>query len=141
MRSLCGARQPMISGRGWPVRGNLTVPEVCLSAHGRTMTRMGFTHMLHKDVQLAATSCPSLSEKHVTPHVLRHTCAMVILQATKDLRKVSLWLGHADMQTTAVYLRADPTEKSEAREAIMPPALRRGHFTVPDKVIASLRGE
>jgi len=66
---------------------------------------------------------------------------MVILQATGDLRKVSLWLGHANMQTTEVYLRADPTEKIEALESIMPPALRRGQFTVPDKLIASLRGE
>ena len=66
---------------------------------------------------------------------------MVILQATGDLRKVSLWLGHADMQTTEVYLRADPTEKLAALESIMPPVLRRGQFTVPDKLIASLRGE
>jgi integrase/recombinase XerD len=128
--------------RAWlAVRGNLTVPEVFLSAHGRAMTRMGFTHMLHKYGGLAATSCPSLKEKHLTPHVLRHTCAMMILQATGDLRKVSLWLGHADMQTTEVYLRADPTEKIAALESIMPPALQRGQFTVPDKLIASLRGE
>jgi len=128
--------------RAWlAVRGTLTVPEVFLSAQSRPLTRMGFTHMLHKYVRRAATNCPSLTEKHVTPHVLRHTCAMVILQATKDLRKVSLWLGHADMQTTEIYLRADPTEKSEALESIMPPALRRGHVTVPDKLIASLRGE
>lgn len=121
------------------VRGENTVPVVFLSAQGRTMTRMGFTHLLHKYVRLAAQGCASLSEKHVTPHVLRHTCAMMILQATGDLRKVSLWLGHADMQTTEVYLRADPTEKIEALEAMMPPALRRGQFTVPDKLIASLR--
>jgi len=128
--------------RAWlSVRGDLTVPEVFLSAHHRAMTRMGFTHMLNKYVGLAATSCPSLKEKHVTPHVLRHTCAMMILQATGDLRKVSLWLGHADIQTTEVYLRADPTDKIEALESIMPPALRRGQFTVPDKLIASLRGE
>jgi site-specific recombinase XerC len=65
----------------------------------------------------------------------------MILQATGDLRKVSLWLGHEDMQTTEVYLRADPTEKIEALEAVMPPALRRGEFTIPDKLIASLQGE
>ena len=128
--------------RAWlAVRGTLTVPEVFLSAHGHAMTRMGFTHMLHKYRGLAATSCPSLKAKHLTPHVLRHTCAMMILQATGDLRKVSLWLGHADIQTTEVYLRADPTEKLAALESIMPPALRRGQFTVPDKLIASLRGE
>ena len=54
---------------------------------------------------------------------------------------MSLWLGHADMQTTEVYLRADPTEKIAALEAVMPPALRRGAFTVPDKLIASLQGK
>jgi integrase/recombinase XerD len=45
------------------------------------------------------------------------------------------------MQTTEVYLRADPTDKIEALEAVMPPALRRGEFTVPDKLIASLQGK
>jgi hypothetical protein len=66
---------------------------------------------------------------------------MLILQATGDVRKVSLWLGHAQMQTTEAYLRADPTDKLAALEAVIPPALRRGHFTVPDKLIALLRGE
>ncbi len=50
------------------------------------------------------------------------------------------WLGHAHMQTTEIYLRADTTEKIEAIEGVTPPALRRGRFTVPDKLIASLRG-
>lgn len=128
--------------RAWlAVRGDTAVPELFLSAHGRVMTRMGFTHVLRRYVGIAAQRCPSLAGKHVTPHVLRHTCAMMILQATGDLRKVSLWLGHADMQTTEIYLRADPTDKLAALEAVMPPALRRGHFTVPDKLIASLRGE
>ena len=94
---------------------------------------------IRKYVRLAAHRCPSLAATQVTPHILRHTCAMMILQATGDLRKVSLWLGHADMQTTEVYPRADPTEKLEALEAVMPPALRRGQFTVPDKLIAFLQ--
>ena len=95
---------------------------------------------IRKYVRLAAHRCPSLAATQVTPHVLRHTCAMVILQATGDLRKVSLWLGHADMQTTEVSLRADPTDTMEAIEAMIPPALRRGRFTVPDTLIASCRG-
>jgi len=66
---------------------------------------------------------------------------MLVLQATGDLRKVSLWLGHASMQTTEIYLRADPTEKLNAIEAVLPPTLRRGQFRAPDKLIASLRGE
>ena len=64
---------------------------------------------------------------------------MMIFQATGDLRKVSLWLGHAHMQTTEIYLRADPMEKIEAIEAGSSPGLRRGRFTIPDKLIASLR--
>ena len=68
-----------------------------------------------------------------------HAAAMLVLQATGDIRKVSLWLGHADIQTTEVYLRADPTEKLEAMNAVVPPTLKSGQFRAPDKLIASLR--
>jgi len=63
----------------------------------------------------------------------------MILQATGDLRKVSLWLGHTHLQTTEIYLRADPTEKLQAIEAVMPPDLKRGRFRAPDKLIALLQ--
>ena len=140
-RSLPLWKQTADDLRAWlAVRGDRSAPELFLNAQGRVMTREGFAYVLRKYVRIAAHSCPSLEGKQISPHVLRHTCAMMILQATGDLRKVSLWLGHADMQTTEVYLRADPTEKIEALEAVMPPALRRGQFTVPDKLIASLRG-
>jgi len=89
-------------------------------------------------VQTAIQSCPSLSTKRVSPHVLRHTCALTVLQATKDLRKVSLWLGHAHMQTTEMYTRADPAVKMEALEAIVAPKLRSGRFKATDALIASL---
>jgi site-specific recombinase XerD len=59
-----------------------------------------FEYILRKHVRAAEKRCASLSSKQVSPHVLRHTCAMTILQATKDLRKVSLWLGHSSVQTT-----------------------------------------
>jgi integrase/recombinase XerD len=128
--------------RAWlAVRGAVAVPELFVSAQARAMTRMGFTYLLRKYVQRAVQACPSLHGKHVSPHVLRHTCAMMIYQATGDLRKVSLWLGHADMQATEVYVRADPTEKLDAIEAVIPPSLRRGQFTVPDRLIAMLHGQ
>lgn len=128
--------------RAWlAVRGEMAAPELFVSQQRRAMTRTGFTYLLNKHVDLAAASCPSLKEKHVTPHVLRHTCAMMIYQATGDLRKVSLWLGHADMQATEVYVRADPTEKLEALDAVIPPSLRRGQFSVPDRLIAMLHGQ
>ena len=63
---------------------------------------------------------------------------MLMLQTTHDIRKVALWIGHSSVQTTEVYLRADPTEKLEAVSAITPPALRRGRFSAPDQLVAML---
>jgi site-specific recombinase XerC len=66
---------------------------------------------------------------------------MIVLQATQDIRKVALWLGHSNLATTEVYTRADPTEKLEAIEAIIPPHLRRGSFRPPDKLLALLKAK
>lgn len=113
--------------------------ELFLNAAGRAMTRSGFEYILAKHAATATGRQPSLAQKRVTPHVLRHTCAMHALQATGDIRKVSLWLGHASLQTTENYLRADPTEKLEALASMGPIALQRGRFTAPDKLMAMLR--
>jgi len=127
--------------RAWlAVRGDLPgVEELFVNARNTPIGRAGFEYVLRKHARTAANVCPSLKEKRVSPHVLRHTCAMTILQATGDLRKVSLWLGHADMQTTQIYLRADPTEKLEVLEAAAPLTLRRGTFRAPDALIAALQ--
>ncbi len=126
--------------RAWvSVRGEVLVPELFTNACNEPMTRSGFEYILHKHVHTAEKRCPSLSAKRVSPHVLRHTCAMTILQATKDIRKVSLWLGHSNMQTTEIYTRADPTEKLEALESVIAPKLRSGRFKATDKLIASLK--
>jgi integrase/recombinase XerD len=128
--------------RNWlAVRGDTPACELFINARGLPMTRSGFEYILHKHMMTAAQACASLRKKHVSPHVLRHTSAMVVLQATGDIRKVALWLGHDDIQTTEVYLRADPTEKLEAIEAVVPPTLKRGEFRVPDKLIALLHSD
>jgi integrase/recombinase XerD len=127
--------------RAWlAVRGNMATPELFVSAIGTAMTRAGFEHLLDKYVAIAAAGCPSLKGRSVSPHQLRHSCAVLLLKATRDVRKVSLWLGHTDVRTTEVYLRMDPSEKLEALEALVPPALRRGRFKAPDALIASLLG-
>jgi site-specific recombinase XerD len=126
--------------RAWlAVRGDALVPELFLNARGVSMTRFGFEYVLRKHVRTAGQRCVSLTSKHITPHSLRHSCAMLILQATGDIRKVSLWLGHASLQTTEIYLRADPSEKIEAIEKLTLPTLARGQFRPADKLIASLR--
>jgi integrase/recombinase XerD len=125
--------------RAWlAVRGTGLAPELFLNARGQPMTRSGFEYILDTHVRTATSTCPSLATKRVSPHVLRHTCALTVLQATKDLRKVSLWLGHAHMQTTEMYTRADPSVKLEALEAMIAPRLRSGRFKATDQLIASL---
>jgi len=119
-------------------RGDVPASELFVNARRGPMSRAGFEYILGKHVKAATSTCPSLAGKSISPHVLRHTCAMTILQATGDVRKVSLWLGHADMKTTQMYLRADPSEKLEAIDSVVPPSLRRGRFRAPDKLIASL---
>ena len=128
--------------RAWlAVRGGAPVPEVFLNAHGEALTCSGFTYIVKKYAHLAMPQRPGLSEKRVSPHVLRHTCAINSLQATRDIRKVALWLGHSNLKSTEIYLRADPTEKLNTIEAALPPNLRRGVFQVEDRLIAWLSGK
>ena len=108
--------------RAWlAVRGTMPVPELFVSARGESLTRSGFEYILRKHIRTARQNCKSLATKRVSPHVLRHTCALTVLQATKDLRKVSLWLGHAHLQTTEIYTRVDPLgEAGSARSSRAP---------------------
>jgi site-specific recombinase XerC len=66
---------------------------------------------------------------------------MIVLQATQDIRKVSLWLGHSNLATTEIYVRADPGDKLEAIEAVVPPHIRRGRFRPTDKLMAVLKAK
>jgi integrase/recombinase XerD len=126
--------------RAWlAVRGRVAAPEVFVNARGEPLSRWGFAHLLKQHAASAARQQPGLGKKRISPHVLRHTCAMIILQATRDIRKVSLWLGHATLTTTEIYTRGDPTEKLDAMESIVPPHLRRGAFQPSDKLIALLK--
>jgi site-specific recombinase XerD len=132
-------KETAVDVRAWlAVRGSVRVPELFVNAEGTPMTRAGFEYVLDKHARAAAERCPSLRGRSVSPHQLRHSCAVIMLQATHDIRKVALWLGHADIRTTEVYLRMDASEKLEAVEAIVPPALRRGRFKAPDALIGSL---
>ncbi len=126
--------------RAWlAVRRETSAAELFLNVRGGPLTRSGFEYILTKHVKVAAVACPSILTKRVSPHVLRHTCAMHSLHATRDVRKVSLWLGHASMKSTEIYLRADPTEKLATLEAGVAPSLRPGRFRPPDKLLALLR--
>ncbi|MEN8176456.1 MAG: tyrosine-type recombinase/integrase [Pseudomonadota bacterium] len=82
------------SMRAWlAVRGEAPVPELFLNARGNAMTRAGFEYVLRKHATAASEGCPSLRFKQIFPHVLRHTCALNVLQATGDIRKVAFGLS------------------------------------------------
>ena len=128
--------------RAWlSVRGKIPVTELFVNARDEPLSRWGVAYVLQQHAKTASQKCPSLRNKQLSPHVLRHTCAMIVLLATKDIRKVSLWLGHSNLTTTEIYVRADPSEKLEAIEAVVPPHLRKGKFNPPDKLIALLKAK
>jgi len=123
------------------VRPNVIVPELFLNARGSAMTRSGFEYILSKHAKTATAKQPSMAKKEISPHVLRHSCAMHTLKSTHDIRKVSLWLGHASLKSTEIYLRADPTEKLEILMDMVPPMIKPGKFSAPDKLMAMLKSK
>jgi integrase/recombinase XerD len=128
--------------RAWlAVRGDVPVPELFVNAKGQQMSRWGFAYILRKAVKTASKTRPDLLHKKISPHVLRHSIALLALEATHDIRKVSLWLGHSSTQTTEVYTRVDPAEKLEAINTLVPPTIRPGRFRPPDKLLAMLKGQ
>jgi integrase/recombinase XerD len=133
-------RETQTALRAWlAVRPADRGPELFFNRDGEPMTRDGFAHRLAGHVAAAALKAPSLTAKRVTPHVLRHSCAMHTLAATGDIRKVALWLGHASIQSTEHYLRVDPAEKLAVLAAHSPPAIKAGSFKPPsDKLMAVL---
>ncbi len=125
-------RETQASLRAWlAVRPQCQAMEIFLNANGVPMGRDGFAFRLAKHVATAAKKQPSLLGKRVTPHVLRHSCAMHTLAATGDIRKVALWLGHASIQSTEAYLRADPEEKLQILAAHGSPTVKPGRFKPP----------
>ena len=128
--------------RAWlAVRGDVPVPELFVNAKGQQMSRWGFAYVLRSAATKARESRPELLKKQISPHILRHSIAMLALNATQDIRKVSLWLGHSSTQSTEVYTRVDPAEKLEAINTLAPPKIRPGQFRPPDKLLAMLKGQ
>ena len=99
---------------------------------GTRMSRDAVAARLAQHTATAAESCPSLTTKTVTPHVLRHTAAMRLLTAGIDSTVIALWLGHESIETTQVYLHADMTMKENAVTRTTPTGTRPGRYKPPD---------
>lgn len=89
---------------------------------------------------LAAQRRPSLASKKLTPHVLRHTCAMNLLRSGVDVAVIALWLGHADIRSTQQYLHADLSIKERALARTTPVTSKPGRYQPPDTLLAFLEG-
>ena len=84
------------------------------NARGKPLSRHGVEYLLKRTVKSATRSCPSLATKTISPHVVRHTTALHLLQAGVDIATIALWLGHESIETTHMYLEADLEMKEKA---------------------------
>jgi site-specific recombinase XerD len=105
---------------------------------GRRLTRDAVERRVATHAATATQSCPSLTDKRVHPHSLRHSCAMSLLQARVDSTVIALWLGHADTSSTHQYIHADMTIKERALALLTPPAVKPGRYTPTDDLLAYL---
>jgi len=120
-----------------PARHNAEV--LLPNARGGRLSSDGVADLLAKHVALACESCPSLRKKHVTPHVLRHSMAMGLLQAGVDRAVIALWLGHESVETTQIYLDANLAMKEEILAKTTPPGERPGRYRPGDELLAFLK--
>lgn len=104
------------------------------NARGGPLTRDGVAYILERAVATARARCPSIRDKHISPHVLRHTTAMHLLQAGVDLSVIALWLGHEGIETTHRYLEADMATKERALAKLVPTTTTLRRFR-PDDVL------
>lgn len=108
------------------------------NAQGGRLSSHGVHYLLAKQVATASGTCPSLGNKRVTPHVLRHTTAMDLLQAGVEQALIALWLGHESIETTQQYLDANLALKEQVLARTTPPGAKAGRFQPDDKLLAFL---
>jgi site-specific recombinase XerD len=108
------------------------------TSRGAPLSRDAVGRLVARHATAAHDTCPSLRNKNVTPHVLRHTCAMQLLHAGVDTSVIALWLGHESIKTTQIYLHADLALKERALSRTTPSDVAPGRYKPPDTVLAFL---
>ena len=107
--------------------------QLFLNANGAPVTRFGIRHITGKYAAIAQRQCPSIKANTVSPHTIRHTTAMHLLRAGNDVNMVGYWLGHADINTTHVYLEIDMEMKRKMLEKTdSPTSKKRKPWRQPD---------
>ncbi len=116
------------------IKGDVAFP----NARGGHLSADGVSYILRQAVKVACRHCESLSEKRITPHLLRHTTAIHLLQSGVDISVIALWLGHESVETTHVYVEADLATKERALEKIIPPGNKSQRFRPDDALLSFL---
>jgi integrase/recombinase XerD len=98
--------------------------QLFLNANASPITRFGVRYIIGKYATAAKSRCPSIAAKTVTPHTIRHTTAMHLLRSGNDVNMVSYWLGHADINTTHIYVEIDMEMKRQMLQKAGPPAVK-----------------
>ena len=99
--------------------------QLFLNANAAPITRFGVRHIIGKYATTAKSQCPSIAAKTVTPHTIRHTTAMHLLRSGNDVNMVSYWLGHADINTTHIYVEIDMEMKRQMLQKAAAPAVQK----------------
>lgn len=125
--------------RTWLIerQGNTEEP-LFPTRRGGPLTPKAIAWLLDKYIEIAAGRCPSLRTKRVTPHVLRHTNAMLLRARDTDILTIALWLGHESTKSTEIYLHADNKLKQQAIERTAPTGTPPGRYKPPDTLLAFL---
>ena len=108
------------------------------SIRGEPITRFAIHLLLRKAVRKAVLHCASLAKKRVSPHVIRHSTAMALLQSGVDIAVIALWLGHESIETTNAYLHASLAMKEKALAKMEPIGTKLRRFHASDKLLAFL---
>jgi len=109
------------------------------SATGGRLTRPAVTARLRLAVQRAAAQCPSLTKRRVSPHCIRHSTAMHMLQSGVDITVIALWLGNENAATTHLYVEADLAMKERALQAVQSPRIKQTRYRPTDRLLAFLQ--
>jgi len=105
---------------------------------GEPLSRFAIHLLLHKTAERARNRCPSLMKKRISPHILRHSTAMALLQSGVDIAVIALWLGHESIETTNKYLHADLSIKEKALAKLQPMGGKFRKFHADDSLLAFL---
>ena len=121
-----------------PERGGMPADPLFPTRRGQRLSRDALERRVAKHAATAATSCPSLASKKVSPHVMRHSTAMRLIHAGVDTTVIALWLGHESVATTQVYVHAHLALKERALARTAPITATPGRYQPTDKIIAFL---